>query len=244
MLRPSLVKCSASAGFASAARMHTAAMCRSRSARDFRNLSRAGTLKNRSRTSTACPARCRLGHAQRRCRPRSDRASPSAPARCARDQREARRPTRSTAAPRRGIRAWRSLAGRRSCAACWWRGARTRAAASSARHAAAVVDDADQARHRPPRSRCRSASRPASIAFSTSSLTTRRGPLDDFAGRDLVGQRVVEHADRPAMVGKLHDDSFGDPRGNTLESKHDLNALDLGFVDCTTRFTIFASSPR
>ena len=139
----------------------------------FRNLRRAGMLKNRSPTSISVP----------RAPPASTHAPPTPPstrisvplgAARARPQREARhrgdRRQRLAAEAERARRA----RGRRRCGSCWWRGARARAAHRPA-----------PCRRRRPRrgsaacrrARRRSATRraPASSAFSTSSLTTEAG---------------------------------------------------------------------
>ena len=110
----------------------------------LRNFSRAGVAKNRSRTSMRVPRAERRRAGPRALSPASTTIAPGrapAPARAWRSR--AARPSRSTAAPRRGSRACgsssRSSSGSFEVA---WRS--TASARSSARHAGAVVDDADE----------------------------------------------------------------------------------------------------
>ena len=155
-----------------------------------RNLRRAGTLKNRSRTSTVVPGGCAAGAH------RADLAAVDAAARRARRgvrgascDAAGAPPRRSTAAPRRGSPAWRRPRGPRAWRSCWWRGAAAPAAV------------------RRRRCRCRRRARASAAAppASTSiSMRARAGvervldqflddgsrPLDHLAGGDLVDEVV------------------------------------------------------
>ena len=112
----------------SASRSTSRAMCPTSVASLRTNLRRAGTLKNRSRTSMVVPAGCAAGLHRR------DAAAIHIDFRCvvcasaAARRGAGARPSRWRAAPRRENRASQRTRDRPARRSCWWRDARSRAA--------------------------------------------------------------------------------------------------------------------
>ena len=215
-------------GRASASSVTASATCDASVDAERRNLRRAGSVPNRSRTSTVVPRGWPTSRRWRRrpwahldLRPGRPRPRPASAA-------PARRRPRSTAAPRRGSRGSRSAAGPRARAAWRWRGARARARRRpalmpwpSSRTRTSVV---------PPSSISTWTLRaPASSAFSTSSLTTDAGRSTTSPAAILLtrssGRRWTAVEARPPGLGRAQTTidawkthrAFGIPPNETSE---------------------------